>query len=594
MKKITPWIKLHKVSSVVIGLIITLGGYYIYGKSQPAAPTRYVLATVAKGTIISTVAGTGQVSTLDTVDLKPKVSGTVTYIGAVNGQTVATGALIAQLDSSDAAKTVRDAQSSLESAKISLQKLTQPSDALSVLQAQNAITDAQTGKITAASNLAKAYDDSFTTISNAFTDLPNAVNGINDVLYKTTASNQDYASNYADLVRTVAPSVDTYKNDATTKYASAQTAYNANFSDYKATSRYASTTAIEALLNETYDTTKTLAESAKSVNDFLSFVKTTLVAQSKTVPSSLVTQQTQLAGYTTTINADLSALANNKNAMTSDKNAVLGADQSIAEKQASFDKLKAGADPLDVQSSQLSVTQRENALKYAQDTLANYYIRAPFAGVVAKVNVQKGDEASFGTAIATLITKQQIANISLNEIDVAKIKTGEKATVTFDAVDGLSIAGQVSQIDAVGAVTQGVVTYNAQIAFDTQDARIKPGMSVSVSIITAVKQDVLTVPNSALKSSGGVQYVEVPNEKVTAPGGTQGVALSTAPKEQTVTTGMSNDTVTEIISGLAEGDQVVTRTITTGAASTQAPSILNAAGVRGGAAGGGAFRPTGR
>ena len=102
----------------------------------------------------------------------------------------------------------------------------------------------------------------------------------------------------------------------------------------------------------------------------------------------------------------------------------------------------------------------------------------------------------------------------MNEVDVAKIKVGQKTTLTFDAIDGLSIAGEVIDIDAVGTVTQGVVNYNVKIGFDTQDERIKPGMSVSATIIIEVKQDVLLIPNSAIKSAGEAYYVEMPTEKI--------------------------------------------------------------------------------
>ena len=95
------------------------------------------------------------------------------------------------------------------------------------------------------------------------------------------------------------------------------------------------------------------------------------------------------------------------------------------------------------------------------------------------------------------------------------------------------------EIDTIGTVSQGVVTYNVKIGFDTQDERVKPGMSVSTDIITDVRQDVLMVPNSAIKSSS---YVE---------------ALANGqPVREPVEIGLSNNTMTEIISGLNEGDKI--------------------------------------
>ena len=77
--------------------------------------------------------------------------------------------------------------------------------------------------------------------------------------------------------------------------------------------------------------------------------------------------------------------------------------------------------------------------------MSNYYVYAPYDGTVAKVNVQLDQPASSGTSVATFITEQKIADISLNEVDAAKIQAGQNVTLTFDAIPNLSIAGVVDQ-----------------------------------------------------------------------------------------------------------------------------------------------------
>ena len=154
---------------------------------------------------------------------------------------------------------------------------------------------------------------------------------------------------------------------------------------------------------------------------------------------------------------------------------------------------------------------------------------------------------------------------------------GNKATLTFDAIDGLNITGQVAEIDAIGAVTQGVVTYNVKIVFDTQDERVKSGMSANATIITDVKTDVLMVSNAAVKTDNNSgSYVQT---------------LDSAGKPQNlpVVVGLANDTDTEITSGLNEGDKVITQTINSGAANTTAGQSggLRIPGITGGASSGG-------
>ena len=161
--------------------------------------------------------------------------------------------------------------------------------------------------------------------------------------------------------------------------------------------------------------------------------------------------------------------------------------------------------------------------------------------------------------------------------------------MTFDAVDGLEITGKVAQIDQIGTVSQGVVNYNVQIAFDTNDDRVKPGMSVNVNIITNLSTDVLSVSNSAVKTQGTRSYVETldPAQTQAAPSGQQGVVSKTAPKQMTVQTGLVGDTYTEITGGLTEGDTVVIQTVnptaTTATTGTSATSALRIGGGGGGA-----------
>lgn len=246
-----------------------------------------------------------------------------------------------------------------------------------------------------------------------------------------------------------------------------------------------------------------------------------------------------------------------------------------------------------VVAKELAVTQKQNILIDAKNLLSDYYVLAPFDGTVATITGKLGDIAS--TTLGTIITKQKIASITLNEVDVSKISLGQKATLTFDAVDGLSIAGEVVEIDGVGTVTSGVVSYKVKISFSTDDVRVKPGMSVSSAIITKIAQNVLTVPNSAIKAKNSVSYVEMFDTALRTPIlGVQGSTSITPPRQQTVEVGVSNDTTTEIVSGLKEGDIVVSKTITNTVANTTSsvPSLL---GSGRGSIGGGALRnATGR
>jgi HlyD family secretion protein len=578
--KVNLYVRSHKwLSGIVLIVIVVVAYFGLKAMFSTSGDPSYVTTTATTGSVVSSVTGTGQVSTSNQLELTPQASGNVVYIGVTDGETVTAGTLIAELDTTTAEKSVRDAEASLQSAQLSYQKLTEPADTLSVTQAQDALASAQT-------NLSKSYDDGFNDVSNTFLDLPSVMSGLNSILYGTTVNpsgGQNNLSAYADMASTYSTTTSIFEDNANADYQTALTSYNQSLLEFQSANRFSSTSTTEQLVGDTYNTTKVVAEAVKSANDFLNFVKQELTQNNKNIPTILTTHQNSLSTYTGEISGHVVTLLSDGNTITSSQYALTEQTESLA-------KLQAGADPLDVQSSQLNITQAQNALTDAKNNLANYYVYAPYDGTVAKVNVQVDQSAGSGTSVATFITQQKIAEVSLNEVDAAKIQNGQKVTLTFDALPDLSIAGVVDEVDTVGTVSQGVVTYNVKIGFDTQDARVKSGMSVNAAIVTAIDQNVVTVPSSAVKTSGSVSYVQIFNPPLSGSNSTAGAVSKIPPVNQVVTVGLSDGTNTEITSGLKVGDQVVTRTIAGSGAKTTTsatPSLLGGSTGRvGGGAGG--------
>lgn len=516
----------HKLIAGIILLLIIAGGYFgyqwLFGSKST---TQYVTAQVEKGTLIVSITGSGQVSVSNQIDVKAKTSGDVVYVGVKNGQEVKSGTLLVQLDMRDAQKTVRDAEISLETAKLSLEKLensTQSED----------------------DQLKKAYDDGLNESAKTHTDISPVLESLNGILFDTsitdnlgTAHKENNIEYYVDIVDIYDSSLNTVPSRIKDSYNDAKTFYNQSFAEYKTVNRNSASSSIENVIKDTYTLTKKVSDIIKTATDVIQFFKDKSIQENWSFSQMATVDQhlSNLTQYATTVNSHLSNLFNVVQTITNNQ--------------------------IDVRSQKLTVEQKEDALLDAQEKLADYFICAPFDGVVANIDIKNGDSVSAGTAIATLITKQRIAEISLNEVDVAKIKIGQKATLIFDAVPDLNITGEVTEIDILGTVTQGVVTYNVKIVFDTQDERVKPGMSVSAAIVTDAKQDVLLVPNSAVKSNGNGQYVEI--------------LVNNLPQSQSVETGLSNDTMTEILNGLQEGEQVITQTITANSTNTSQTQSQN-------------------
>ncbi len=567
-------------------MVVLVLAYYGYkSANNNSQETRYVLASVQKGTLISSVSGTGQVSVSEQLDIKSKGSGDVLYVAsAKQGQFVRAGTLLVQLDATDAQKAVRNAEINLENTQIALSKL-QINQNSNMPKIQDSITSAQ-------NSLKQNYQSGFAEVVNDFLDLPTIIDEIRGIIFDTTVAGggQSNSGAYQNLMDSYnLPSLIVELNQATIDYNSAHDKYTANLADYQNIIGYSDPDKVIALVNETLNTSEAMARAIKDEQNALGSVVSSLkqYQSGRLIPAAITQYQSDISTYTGKLNSHISSLNNISNSITSAQQTLAADQRNLTDTQQS--------DPLDLANQQNSLKQSQAALADAKQALTYDYITALFDGILANIAVNKNISVSTGTVVATLITSQQIAQTSLNEVDIAKINIGDKVTLSFDAISGLTITGKVIEIDTIGTVSQGVVNYNVKIGFDTQDTRIKPGMSVSANIITDVKADVLTIPNSAVKTVGGVSYVQIVNSSnilpTTAGTANAGVLLSAPTSQQMVVVGSSNDTNSEITNGLNEGDTIVVRTIaasTTTNQTTQTRSLLPTTG-SGARAGGGGF-----
>jgi HlyD family secretion protein len=578
IKKTIAFSTAHRFITVGIAIVVFGAGWWAYGAvTSSAGETRYILGAVARGSVIATVSASGQVSALDQIDIKPKASGDITWVGVKAGDVVRAGQGIAQIDNTDAKQTIADAEQSLLQAKLQFQK-DEAQAPIEYEQAIEALDDAK-------SDLATEYNDAYNTVSDTYLDLPAVMTGMEDVLYDDDLSTQQQwnvsvfrnAFNGGDGWTTIDIVADSAEKDYTT----ARKVYDASLLKYKSLSRSGSHETLEAFLSESIDTTTSVAEALQSEINLLDTYVDLLHKYNRTVPSAVTTMQSDARGHLSTVNSTLSALIAEVKVLDAAKKA-------IRDNERSIEILKignsSGDNPISLQSSKYSLADKERNLQELKDALLDYIIAAPFSGTLAALDVKRYDSVTTGTSVATLITNQRIATLSLNEVDVAKINVGDRATLTLDAIEELSLTGEVAEIDAVGTVSQGVVSYELKIAFDTQDERVKPGMTVNASIIIDAKQDVLTVPASAVKTQTGSSYVEVFDPALPEGVGNQGVVSNVPPTRVPVEIGLSDDTSVEIISGLQEGQQIVTRT--SSGVTTPAAATTNARGGFGGPSGG--------
>ena len=174
LQKIKERIFRHKFIAILIVAALAGGGYWFYqssGKTQAA--TRYVLATAQKGTIISSVSGTGQVSSVKEVEVKPETSGTITSVNVSQGQEVKEGQIIAAIDPKNALVSLAQAKASLESAQASYDKLIAGATDDDLLSVRSSVDNAELSLNNAKSNLEQTKKDQQLKVEKAYTELMN-------------------------------------------------------------------------------------------------------------------------------------------------------------------------------------------------------------------------------------------------------------------------------------------------------------------------------------------------------------------------------------------------------------------------------------
>lgn len=195
---------------------------------------------------------------------------------------------------------------------------------------------------------------------------------------------------------------------------------------------------------------------------------------------------------------------------------------------------------IEMEKSRMSVDE-------AREAFSDYQIRAPFSGIITDLQVSSGDSITRTDKIASVITDENVVVVTLNEVDALNVQEGNIVSLTFDALPNVEQVGKVSRVDTIGIADQGVVGYGVEISLGESEVSLRPGMSVNAEITADSTEDVLIVPNSAVKSSGRETYIEevVGGEVV----------------RRSVKVGASNTFYTEITDGLDVGDTVITNTV---------------------------------
>lgn len=209
-----------------------------------------------------------------------------------------------------------------------------------------------------------------------------------------------------------------------------------------------------------------------------------------------------------------------------------------------------------IKQTELVVEAAKKELEDAEESLQDYKFLAPYDGVVLSSDFRIGERASGSTGI-TLISDDFIVKVTISENDIFKISEGNEALITLDAYSELEFNGKVASIIPISTTDGGIISFEVLIEFETgENIDIYYGLSANASIITQKAEDVLYVPIQSVYKEDGKSFVDLLTTFDVDPEN-----IGEAVKKVEITTGINDYLYIEVISGLKEGDIIVTSRI---------------------------------
>ena len=316
-------------------------------------------------------------------------------------------------------------------------------------------------------------------------------------------------------------------------------------------------------------------------------INTTITATGTIEPVTSVTVGTQVSGIVAKLYVDYNSVVKkgqviaelDKTNLTSELNTakanLSSAQSTLSYEQANFNRYQTLFDKglvsandyenakLSYEKARQTVASSQESVRKAQTNLGYATITSPIDGVVLSKSVEEGQTvaASFNTpelfTIAQDLTDMRVI-ADIDEADIGGVQEGQRVTFTVDAFPDDRFEGRVTQVRQQATTESNVVTYEVVISAPNKDLKLKPGLTANVTIYTLEKNDVLAVPSKALRFT--------PNEALLQKGqqindceGDHKVWTKEGEtfKAHQVETGITNGMLTEIVSGISEGTEVL-------------------------------------
>ena len=501
----------------------------LLSKPQTAsAVTSYQEEAVSQRDIVNSLSSSGTLQPADSYTVSTLVSGEILSDTFEEGDLVEEGQLLYTLDSSDAATSQSQAQNSYA-------------------QAQKSYSQAVKAKYPTA--------DLSGTVSNVYVKNGDSVNAGTELM--TIVEDSDL---YINFLFTYADTSDFYVGQTATIFINGMAG--------------------------TITGTVTAVSSGSTASDTGKMITTVRVkAENPGLVTSAYTASAVIGSYSSYGNASIEmGESSTITAETSGK--ISGMNWLAGDAISSGDRIcTITGDTVDnqIDNAQLSLDNAQTSLNNAQEKLEDYQVTAPISGTVVTKTAKAGDKIEGGST-GTLCTIYDLSylemTMAIDELDIGKVAVGQTVEITADAVEGKTYTGVVTKVSVAGTTTGGITTYPVTVRIDETDGLL-PGMNVDAEIVLEQESGVLAVPSAAVNRGNTVL--------ITADSPSAANALDQEAPEGyvyvEVEVGISDESYTQILSGLQEGDKVAY--LPTSSGGEMAMAVMMPGGMSGGMPSGG-------
>lgn len=508
-------------------IVVAVAGFYAVVRNKTSAPA-VETASVLRGDVRNEVSVTGRLKPIERIDLSFLTGGRVGTVAVDDGAFVHQGDVLARLEANTLEDQVKEAEARLDRENAVLEGLLAP-----LRTEERALKD--TAVATADANVREADEAGRAALARAYVAADDAVHNKADALfYESRGPNPKFGTTF------------TY---GSTEYSiNAEPTMRAMLTSERASTEQA-LARIQAASNATASDTQSLLSGTdgdlRIIERFLDDVAGVVNKYIETDTGS----QTVYASYQTSMAAARTEIGTARADILASRKGIQAASFALTTALNDLDRALAGASTESLSAQRAAVVLAEHGVTKAEAQLEDAVIRAPFSGTIANFDLTPGQPVAPYTPVGQLIADQGFAlEAYIPEADIASVKLGDTAQVTFDAFSKSDMfTATVVRIAQSDTVREGVPTYKTSLVITASpdtELMLRAGMSADIDIRTAERTAVLYIPTRSILTDNGRTYVRVETKA--------GI------EERTVTTGLrGSEGYTEIVAGLSENEEVV-------------------------------------